>query len=148
MHPSPPPESASYRNDPRITLTRKELSWIDVLMPDFEKCHSIEAGLPQECIAMTDHSFLSYLFESMYFVTSYRQWHDLQDKRPAYQYHRQFLQQLQWRCPGTHCGNMLLSLGFSLGATLGAGFSVLRRLREASWLLLGLLFVAVQGRGG
>jgi hypothetical protein len=43
---------------------------------------------------------LSYLFESMYFVTSYRNWHDRQDKRPAYEYHRRFLQHLQWRCPG------------------------------------------------
>ena len=44
-------------------------------------------------------------------------------------------------------GNMLLSLGFNLGATLGAGFSILRRFREACWLLLGLLVVAVQGKG-
>jgi glycosyltransferase 2 family protein len=39
-------------------------------------------------------------------------------------------------------GNILLSLGFDLGATLGAGFSILRRFREAFWLLLGLLVVA------
>ena len=39
-------------------------------------------------------------------------------------------------------GNMLLSLGFNLGATLGAGFSILRRFREAFWLFLGLLVVA------
>ena len=38
-------------------------------------------------------------------------------------------------------GNILLSLGFNLGSTLGAGFSVLRRFREAFWLLLGLLVV-------
>jgi hypothetical protein len=101
MHPSPPPESATYRSDPRIAHTRKELSWIEILMPDFDKCHTIEARLPQECIAMTDHSFLSYLFESMYFVTSYRSWHDRQDKRPAYECHRRFLQHLQWRCPGS-----------------------------------------------
>jgi hypothetical protein len=102
MHPSPPPEAASYQFDPRIERTRNELSWIDVLMPDFEKCHTIEATLPQECIAMTDHSFLSYVFESMYYVTSYRSWHDAQDKRPAYECHRRFLQHLQWRCPGEH----------------------------------------------
>lgn len=102
MHPSPPPETASYQVDPRIGRTRKELSWIDILMPDFEKCHTIEAVLPQECIAMTDHSFLSYVFESMYYVTSYRAWHDAQDKLWAYQYHRRFLQHLQWRCPGRH----------------------------------------------
>ena len=102
MHPSPPPECTTYKSDPRIALTRRELSFIDVLMPDFEKCHCIEARLPQECIAITDHSFLSYLFESMYYVTSYRAWHDAQDKRPAYRYHRQFLQNLQWNCPGSH----------------------------------------------
>jgi hypothetical protein len=102
MHPSPPPERASYHCDLRIGRTRRALAWIDVLMPDFEKCHVIEARLPQECIAMTDHSFLSYVFESMYYVTSYRRWHDRQDKRPAYECHRRFLQQLQWRCPGSH----------------------------------------------
>ena len=39
-------------------------------------------------------------------------------------------------------GNILLSLGFNLGSTLGAGFSILRRFREAFWLLIGLLVVA------
>jgi glycosyltransferase 2 family protein len=39
-------------------------------------------------------------------------------------------------------GNILLSLGFNLGSTLGAGFSILRRFREAFWLLLGLVVVA------
>lgn len=39
-------------------------------------------------------------------------------------------------------GNVLLALGFNLGATLGAGFSILRRFREAFWLLLGLAAAA------
>ena len=39
-------------------------------------------------------------------------------------------------------GNILLSLGFNLGSTLGAGFSIMRRFREAFWLLLGLLVAA------
>jgi hypothetical protein len=38
----------------------------------------------------------------MYQVSTYRAWHDGQDKRPAYAFHRQFLQHLQWRCPGSH----------------------------------------------
>jgi hypothetical protein len=102
MCPSPPPESASYSSDPRIAQTERDLKWLDVLMPEFEKSHMIHATYPQECIAITDHSFLSYVFESMYQVSSYRCWHDVQDKRPAYEIHRQFLQHLQWRCPGTH----------------------------------------------
>lgn len=39
-------------------------------------------------------------------------------------------------------GNVFLSLGFNLGATLGAAFSIIRRLREAFWLALGLMVVA------
>lgn len=39
-------------------------------------------------------------------------------------------------------GNVLLALGFHLGATLGAAFSILRRLREAFWMGFGLLLAA------
>lgn len=41
-------------------------------------------------------------------------------------------------------GTILLSLGFNLGATMGAAFSIARRLREAFWLALGLLVAARQ----
>lgn len=102
MHPSPPPERRTYDSDPRIGRTVRQLKWIDVLMPEFEKFHLIHASYPQECIAITDHSFLSYVFESMYQVSGYHDWHDHQDKRPAYEFHRRFLQHLQWHCPGSH----------------------------------------------
>lgn len=100
MHPSPPPEQASYATDARITATARELKWLDLLMPDFETVHLIDARLPQECIAITSHDFRSYTFETMYTVPSYRAWHDRQDRRPVYEFHRHFLQHLQWRCPG------------------------------------------------
>ncbi|MGA9756026.1 MAG: sulfotransferase [Desulfobaccales bacterium] len=100
MHPSPPPEKASYATDPRIATTDRQLKWVDILMPDFKKVHMIGARLPQECIAITSHDFRSYSFETMAAVHSYRAWHDRQDKRPEYEFHRQFLQHLQWRCPG------------------------------------------------
>ncbi len=102
MHPSPPPERISYNFDARISRTAGELKWLDIIMPGFRRVHLIDARLPQECIAITGHSFMSYVFESMYFVSSYRAWHASQDKRPAYEYHRQFLQHLQWLAPGTH----------------------------------------------
>jgi len=100
MHPSPPPETASYATDRRITTTARQLKLADILMPDFKKVHLIGARLPQECIAITSHAFRSYSFETMSAVHSYRVWHDRQDKRPEYEFHRQFLQHLQWRCPG------------------------------------------------
>ncbi len=42
-------------------------------------------------------------------------------------------------------GNLLLAIGFHLGAPLGAAFSILRRFREASWMGLGLLLAARRG---
>jgi hypothetical protein len=102
MYPSPPPEKRSYNYDPRIYKTARDLRWLNIIMPGFKRAHMIDARLPQECIAITGHSFISHLFESMYFVDSYRAWHDSHDKRAAYEYHRQFLQYLQTRAPGNH----------------------------------------------
>jgi len=39
-------------------------------------------------------------------------------------------------------GAVLVSLGLSLGAALGGAFTIMRRIREAFWLSLGLLVVA------
>jgi glycosyltransferase 2 family protein len=39
-------------------------------------------------------------------------------------------------------GNILLALGFHLGAALGAAFSLMRRAREAVWMGLGLVVAA------
>lgn len=100
MRPSPAPERASYHSNRRISRASKELKGFDLLVPDFKKAHMMDARLPQECIAITGHTFLSYVFESMFFVSSYRLWHEDVDKTPAYVFHRQFLQHLQWRCPG------------------------------------------------
>lgn len=44
-------------------------------------------------------------------------------------------------------GAILVSLGFNLGAGPGAAFTIMRRLREAFWLSLGLLIVARENRG-
>jgi uncharacterized protein (TIRG00374 family) len=38
-------------------------------------------------------------------------------------------------------GNLLLSLGFKVGAVAGMAFSIMRRIREALWLLVGLMVV-------
>ena len=45
-------------------------------------------------------TFLSDQFDAMYYVPSYRTWFFRQDLRPAYEYHRRFLQHLQFRRTG------------------------------------------------
>ena len=46
------------------------------------------------------HRDLSFQFETTHRLPSYLGWLEAQDLRPAYRVHRQFLQHLQWRCPG------------------------------------------------
>jgi hypothetical protein len=41
-------------------------------------------------------------------------------------------------------GAVLVSLGFNPGAALGAAFSIMRRIREAFWLALGLLVLGLE----
>jgi len=45
-------------------------------------------------------TFLSDQFDAMYYVPSYRTWFFRQNLQPAYEYHRRFLQHLQFRRAG------------------------------------------------
>ena len=98
--PSPPPERATHETDRRIERAARDLRWFLRLAPEFRKVHPVGAQLPEECVVILSHSFLSFQFSSTWFVPSYQRWLERQDLRPAYRYHRQFLQQLQWGCPG------------------------------------------------
>jgi len=97
--PSPPPERATHETDPRIERAARQIRWFFRLAPEFRKIHSVGSRLPEECTVILSHTFLSSQFSSTWFVPSYQAWLEQQDLRPAYQYHRQFLQHLQWHCP-------------------------------------------------
>lgn len=101
MCPSPPPVRAGYETDPRITRAERELRWFDRLAPDFKTMHPLGARLGLECIAITAHALLSSRFHTMYRLPRYQAWLEAQDHRPAYEFHRRFLQHLQWRTPAT-----------------------------------------------
>ena len=100
MYPSPPPTRATYQTDPRIARAAGQLRWLDWLAPDFKTIHPVGAQLPLECIAIMSASFLAARFQTTYNVPSYEAWLATQDMRPAYAFHRRFLQHLQWRAPG------------------------------------------------
>jgi hypothetical protein len=100
MYPSPPPEQATYASDPRIAKAERRMQWIHWLAPDFKRIHEVSARLPQECVAITSHVFRSPQFATTFRVPMYEAWIDHADLRPAYHFHRRFLQHLQWRCPG------------------------------------------------
>src|SRR5262245_56453968 len=118
MYPSPPPTAATYTTDPRIERAAKQLRWLDWLAPDFRTVHPVGAQLPLECIAIMSASFLAARFQTTYNVPAYEQWLKDQDMRPAYAYHRRFLQHLQWQAPGARWVLKAPSHVFSLDALL------------------------------
>jgi hypothetical protein len=99
MYPSPPPTRETYGTDPRIERARKQLRWLDWMAPDFKVIHPVGPQLPLECIAIMSASFLTTRFQTTYNVPGYEAWLGAQDMRPAYGFHRRFLQHLQWRAP-------------------------------------------------
>jgi hypothetical protein len=97
MSPSPPTSGEEQR---RISRAASDLAWLNRLIPDFKAVHLTGAELPQECVAILSHTFMSDQFDTMFNVPAYRDWQERQEMRPAYEYHRQFLQHLQFRRPG------------------------------------------------
>ena len=94
MSPSPP---AAENEERRIRDAARSLSSLRWLAPTFECVHATGAELPQECVSLMSPSFMSDQFDTMYNIPSYRAWFLKQDLRPAYEFHRYFLQHLQYR---------------------------------------------------
>jgi hypothetical protein len=94
MWPSPPGKNHEEERIQRATKSLASLRW---LAPTFDHVHATGPELPQECVSLMSPSFLSDQFDTMYNVPSYRAWFLQQDLRPAYEFHRRFLQHLQQR---------------------------------------------------
>ena len=99
-YPLPPPETASYRTDPRIAQVQSDLDRVDKLLPQFKQMHPMGAERAQECVAITAHDFTSMIYQVQFNVPNYDRWVLDCDMRSALQWHRRFLQVLQWRAPG------------------------------------------------
>ncbi len=98
--PFPAPEKDTYHSDPRIATIQGRLDRTEKIIPNFKSIHRMGAELPQECVRFTTGEFASLIFGCTYNVPSYSKW--LLEKAnlaPAYDYHRRFLQLLQWRYP-------------------------------------------------
>jgi Sulfotransferase family len=92
--PSPPTRADQKRRIQRATQSCNFFNW---LVPTFRHVHAVGAEVPQECVSLMTPTFLSDQFDAMYYVPTYRDWFFRQDLRPAYEYHRRFLQHLQFR---------------------------------------------------
>ena len=95
--PSPPTRADEKR---RIQSAMQSCKFFNWLVPTFRYVHVVGAEVPQECVSLMTPTFLSDQFDAMYYVPSYRAWFFRQNLRAAYEYHRRFLQHLQFRRTG------------------------------------------------
>jgi len=98
--PLPPPETATYRTDPRIAQAQAELDQVDKLLPKFKQMHPMGAERAQECVTMTSHDFTGMIYFVQFYVPTYDRFVTDCDMRSALKWHRRFLQVLQWKHPG------------------------------------------------
>lgn len=99
FNPWPAPVAATYDSDARIEAAQRKLKWLYRMAPEFRGIHTVDARLPQECLAILSHQFASPQFPATYDIPSYQALIDGDDLLGAYRYHRRFLQYLQWRNP-------------------------------------------------
>src|SRR6266850_1733290 len=92
--PSPP---TRHDEKPRIQRATQSCNFFNWLVPTFRYVHTVGAEVPQECVSLVTPTFLSDQFDAMYYVPSYRTWFFRQHLQPANEYHRRFLQHLQFR---------------------------------------------------
>ena len=93
--PVPPPEPETYDSDPRIKDAEKLFGDLDRVIPTLPAIHEFGALLPQECVPINSHEFLSVQFHITYHVPSYQAWFEQQSLLPSYAFHKRFLKHLQ-----------------------------------------------------
>ncbi len=101
--PSPPPDRASFESDPRIARCDAQFEGIDKMVPSFRKMHPLDARNAQECLVLTANSMVSGNYHAQYYTPSYYDHLEQDcDWKGVLEFHKQQLQHLQWRAPGSH----------------------------------------------
>ncbi len=96
----PPPETASFRRDPRIAAEVAKQEGIYAMVPQLKAVHWEPGDGPTECVALLTQSFRAQDWHGLFRIPSYLEWFHGCDMKPAYDYHRLSLQVLQSRAPG------------------------------------------------
>lgn len=98
--PIPPPEDATYHNDPRIQQSRESVALTEQFMPGFFKTHLMDAEAPDECHLLFAQNFMSVQYSAQFHIPSYASWLYAQDLTDSYAYHKRQLQVLQHKKSG------------------------------------------------
>ena len=103
MMPCPPPEKATYHNDPRIKKAEGPATLWNRLTPTLTTMHEFAADVPMECAQILALNFMSITwFGTLAQVPSYDVYMANRDVEPALRYHQRVLKLLQWKNPRKH----------------------------------------------
>lgn len=96
VEPTPPPESESYQDDPRISSTEDYIESWNRLAPELASKHLVGPTVPVECIQAMSLSFASahliYAVKAQYFDSL-----SSEDWIGSYEYYKKVLQVLQFK---------------------------------------------------
>jgi len=98
LEPVPDPDLGSSATipDPRRLRCERALRFQEWLMPHFKAMHEMTVEARHEEIQLLAAEFSTMLFETIYFIPSYRDWYKRHDQTSAYQYLERLLKILQW----------------------------------------------------
>lgn len=99
LQPCPPPESSTYKSDPRIEQADKLFTQWNRVAPEFASMHEMRGDIPSECGLLMAGCFISDHNASLHQTPTYSAWCAQADFLPVYQYHKTILQILQWKNP-------------------------------------------------
>lgn len=103
MFPCPPPEAATYRNDPRIAKADQLVDQWNRVTPTMASMHELAGHMPFEDSAMMAINFMAPTWMDCFGqVPSYDAYIFQQDTAAAFRYHQRVLKLLQWKNPRQH----------------------------------------------
>ena len=80
----------------RQWFTSAQIRLLDLLSPGFRSVHNLGTHLPHECITLQALSLRTMQFHAAHNLQKYNQWLESCDWAPAYDYHKWYLQWLQF----------------------------------------------------
>jgi len=100
IYPEPRGRDFDAARDRRVKIVNGQLKFFGGLAPEFSQLHPIDAESPQECSEITAAVFQSLRFDTTFRVTEYQRWIDAHGHAKAFEFHRKFLQVLQFGAAG------------------------------------------------
>jgi hypothetical protein len=97
IHPCPLPGERSGEVSRRVGLVDRQIGKFARMAPEFPAIHPFTARSTQECSEITAHVFRSRRFETTHQLAEYPRWLEAAGDLAGYEFHKRFLQHLQYR---------------------------------------------------